>query len=148
MTSYAGQEQVLVDLWIESALFAYTDQLEAIATGLSDRIYHDAARQGTEWPVIIYQCQTPPRVIRGVGTTTIMVDTLYVVKAVAQTLTYESIGPIAQVIDIALTSAEGGQIGGGYVLTSIRNNQFSMIEDAMGTQFRHLGGLYQINAQG
>jgi hypothetical protein len=148
MATYVGVEEVMCNAWIEAQLALQATALNAISTGLSGRIYPDMAPEATDWPCIIYQCQDKPRDIRGVGTFTIMVDTLYLVKAVARTDTYAPLAPIAKVIHTALTQEVGGSVDDGEVLTSVRDNAFSMIEVDKGTQFRHLGGLYKIHAQG
>ena len=99
-------------------------------------------------PYIVWQCQSPPRDVRGVGTFRVMVDTLYVVKAVSQGTSYAPLAPVAAAIDRALTNPVGDSVEDGLVLTSVRNDQFSMREVAEGTEFRHLGGEYRIQAQG
>lgn len=150
MSTYVGAEQAMVDLWVESR-FAdplIAADLEAIATGLSERLFPDFAPKGTPYPFIIYQCQDAPRVIRGVGTFAVMVDTLYVVKAVSQVDSYAPLAPIARVIDAAMTSSTGSAVEDGFVLTSVRDRQFALVEVDQGTQFRHFGGEYSIQAQG
>jgi len=138
----------MVDQWIEDRLASINTTLETISTGLSERIYLEVAPQGTKWPCIIYQCQDTPREVRGVGTFAVMVDTLYLVKAVAQVSSYAPLVPIAKAIHDVLTSATGNAVGDGEVLTSARDRQFSMIEATNGSEYRHLGGQYRIFAQG
>jgi hypothetical protein len=122
--------------------------LNAIQTGLSDKVFLEYAPEGTAYPFIIFQCQSPPRDVRGVGVTRVFVDTLYVVKAVAQTDSYAELAPVANVIDQAMTSQVGAPVGDGAVFSSIREEGFNLIEVDQGTQFRHLGGSYRIQAQG
>lgn len=150
MGAYAGAEQVLTDLYVQArlALPAVTNELEAISTGLSTRVYEDVAPHDALMPFIVWQCQSPPRDIRGVGVFRVMVDTLYVVKAVSQGTSYAPLAPVVAAIDRAMTNAEGSAVEDGLVLTSVRNDQFSLREVAEGTEFRHLGGEYRIQAQG
>lgn len=148
MGEYVGAEQVLVELWVKDRIATVADRLEEIALGLSARVYSEAAPKDAEFPVIIFQCQDPPRDVRGVGTFTVMVDTLYLVKAVAQVDDYAELAPIASALNDALTTPTGGSIGTGTVLTSVREEQFSMPEFDEGEQWRHLGGMYRIQAQG
>lgn len=149
--AYDGAEQVLVTDWVKSRLL--TDdakaRLNAISAGLADRVFEDFAPQGFDtYPFIIVQCQSPPRDVRGVGVSRVMVDTLYIVKAVAQVDSYAPLAPVARVVDAALTSATGGPVGTGDVFTSIRDEQFAMVEIENGKQYRHFGGVYKIQAQG
>jgi hypothetical protein len=148
MGTYTGAELVLVGLYVQQRLAAYDTELDAVSVGLSTRIYEDVAPDDATYPCIVWQCQTPPRDVRGVGTFRVMVDTLYLVKAVSQAASYEPLAPVARVIDMAMTDPTGSAVGDGHVFTSVRNDQFSMREAADGTQFRHLGGAYRIQAQG
>jgi hypothetical protein len=52
------------------------------------------------------------------------------------------------VIDSAMTSSMGSAVDDGFVLTSVRDRGFSLVERDQGTQFRHFGGEYSIQAQG
>jgi hypothetical protein len=148
MGEYVGAEQLLVELWVRSRIATVNAALEEIDLGLSARVYSEAAPKGAVFPVIIFQCQDPPRDVRGVGTFTVMVDTLYLVKAVAQVDDYAELAPIASLLHEALTTSTGGSVGTGTVLTSVREQQFSMPEFEEGEQWRHLGGMYRIQAQG
>lgn len=148
MSTYTGAEQVLVDIWVQDQLESKAAELDAIATGLSTRIFQNFAPEGTPYPFIVWQCQDPPRDVRGVGTFRVMIDTLYLVKAVFQGTSYIPLAPIARVIDDAMTSASGSAVGGdGLVLASVREQQFAMTEVESGIQFRHFGGEYKIQAQ-
>lgn len=148
MPGYEGAEQELCNLWVRQQIASVAADLDAIATGLSSRVFLDYAPKGTTWPVVIFQCQDEPRDVRGVGLATVMVDTLYLVKAVAQLEEYGPLAPIAKVLHTAMTTATGSQVDGGTVLTSVRERQFAMPEVSEGVQVRHLGGLYRIQAQG
>jgi hypothetical protein len=150
MATYTGAEQAMVDAWIEARFNdpAIVALLDAIDPALSNRIFPDFAPVGTEYPFIVYQCQDPPRAVRGVGTSVVMVDTLYVVKAVAQVDSYAPLVPVARVIDSAMTSSIGSAVEDGFVLTSVRDRGFALVEHDQGTQFRHFGGEYSIQAQG
>ena len=148
MGEYVGAEQVLTDVYVQQRLLSSAVELEAISPGLSTRIYEEVAPSDARYPFIVWQCQSPPRDVRGVGTFRVMVDTLYIVKAVSQSVSYAPLAPVASVIDRAMTNPEGSNVGDSIVLTSVRNDQFSMRESAEGTEIRHLGGEYRIQAQG
>ena len=145
--SMMGAEQVLCDNAVEAMIAAKAADLEAINTGLSQRVYEGVAPDGTPYPFVIYQCLTPPRDIRGVGTFRQMVDTLYLVKAVAQGSSYAPLAPVARVLDAAMTAPEGVVVDGGAVFTSVREQQHSRVTVEQGTQFRHFGGEYKMQAQ-
>lgn len=148
MTTFVGAEQAMVDLWVLARLQGQAAALDDIDAGLSTRIFQDYAPEGTKYPFIIWQCQDPPRAVRGVGVFVVMVDTLYVVKAVSQVDSYAPLAPIAKVIDSAMTTSTGSAVEDGFVLTSVRDRQFALVERGQGTQFRHFGGEYSIQAQG
>lgn len=146
---YLGAEQALVTQWVLDQLASASADLDEIDDGLSLRVFEDFAPQGfSTYPFIIVQCQSPPRDVRGVGVSRVMVDTIYVVKAVAQVNSYAPLAPVARVIDQAMTTSVGGSLLGGNVFTSVRNDQFSLIEIDNGKQYRHFGGEYRIQAQG
>lgn len=150
MGSYQGAEQVITDLYVQARLATVDTivDLEAIDIGLSTRVYEDVAPNDARLPYIVWQCQSPPRDVRGVGTFRVMVDTLYIVKGVSQGTSYAPLAPVAAAIDRAMTNSTGSAVEDGMVLTSVRNDQFSLREVAEGTEFRHLGGEYRIQAQG
>lgn len=147
MNTYLGAEQVLTDLWVQQQLATKSADFDTISPGLSARIFLDYAPEGTPYPFVIYQCQSPPRDVRGVGVVRVMVDTLYIVKAVAQVTSYQPLAPVARVIDAAMTSATGSPVVDGMVLASVREEGFNLLEIEGGTQYRHLGGQYRIHAQ-
>ena len=147
--SWEGAEQAMVTEWVKTRLALYAADLDAIAVNLSQRVFEDFAPTGfSTYPFIIVQCQSPPRDVRGVGVSRVMVDTLYIVKAVAQVDSYAPLAPVARVIEAALTSPTGGPIGTGDVFTSVREEQFALVEIDAGKQYRHFGGLFKIQAQG
>lgn len=147
MGAYEGAEIALVNAWVESRLQAYAEELDSEAADLSKRVFDQFAPPSTLYPFIIYQAQIPPRDIRGVGVTRVMVDTLYLVKAVAQVNSYADLGGLASIIDRAMTSAEGGAVQDGHVFACVRQEQFALTEVDAGKQYRHLGGAYKIQAQ-
>lgn len=144
-----GSEQVMIDQWIEGRLAdpATVALLEQISVGLGSRVFNAYAPNGTPYPFIVYQCQSPVRDVRGVGVARVMVDTLYIVKAVSQVVSYSPLAPVARVIDAAMTSPDTSTATDGLVLVSVRSEQFSLTEVAAGKQVRNLGGMYHIQAQ-
>lgn len=144
--SYLGAEQALVDLWVESALKSYAG-LDAVSPGLTQRVYSQYAPADAQYPFIVWQVASPARDIRGVGVIRVMVDTLYIVKAVAQVDSYAPLAPVARAIDSALTAPDQIAVADGFILSSVREEQFSLVEVEAGKQYRHFGGQYKIHAQ-
>lgn len=148
MSVYTGAESTLVDAWIRQRLgVTAAASLDAISAGLSTRVFLDFAPEGTPYPFIIFQALTPPSDVRGVGIIRVMVDTLYLVKAVAQGTDYDALRPVVSVIDGALTQQDPVDMAGGILLTSVRDREFRLVEIENGKQFRHLGGEFRIQAQ-
>lgn len=148
MTTWVGAEEAMVDQWVKAQLVLQATALDALSTGLSTRIYLDVAPKDAVLPVIVYQCQDQPRDVRGVGTFTVMVDTLYLVKVISKGVDNATNADVAKVIHTAMTSSNGSSVGDGAVLTSVRERAFKLAEFESGVQYRHLGGIYRIQAQG
>jgi hypothetical protein len=148
--SYVGAESAMIDIWVENQLkVVHAALFEAIDVGLSQRVYPDMAPQGIEYPFIVFQQQVTPEVVRGVGSAEVMVDTIYIVKAIAQGTTDGPLAPVASAIHDALVSNNGEAIIGGIgtIFTCHYKSQFKLTTAEQGSQFRHLGGAYRIQAQ-
>ena len=153
MPTAVGDELAIVDSWIASTLAA-----NATITSLAgSRIYLEAAPTTVEvYPFIVYQMETAEdlRVVNGFRVWT---DTVYIVKAIAQTSTYTDMVDIGAAIDAALTSSVGGSVsipnpGGagtfdGMTFACIRERPFRLLEIDQGVAYRHVGGAYRIYAQ-
>lgn len=144
--TYLGAEQVMVDLWVANRLAAHAP-FEAISPGLATRVFNMFAPADTPYPFIIFQVASPPRDVRGVGVVRVMVDTIYTVKAVAQVDSYAPLTGVAREIDAVMTAPVVSAVADGFVLASMREEQFSMVEVDGGKQYRHLGASYRIQAQ-
>lgn len=144
--TYVGAEQAMTDKWVDDRLKAWT-AFNTISAGLTTRIYSHYAPADATYPFIIWQVAIPARDVLGVGPFRVMVDTLYIVKAVAQVDTYAPLAPVATQIDLAMTSPSVSAVVDGFVLMSVRDEQFSLVEVEAGKQYRHLGGQYKILAQ-
>ena len=144
--TYKGAEIVMISQWIKDRLEAYTD-LDTISTGLTSRVFDDVAPSGATYPFIVYQVQSAPEVVRGVGSEEVMVDTVYVVKAIAQGTDSSALAPVAEAIRTALHEPTGEAVFGGNILMCRYERSFSMKEVESTKQFRHLGGEFRIQAQ-
>lgn len=143
-----GVETPLVDAWIVSRLSTDATLLTmGIVTGsgsVASRVFNSLAPAETAMPLIVYQTQRASDVI-GVGTARIMVDTLYVVKVIAQGSDFSVHKPIADRVDVLLHGA-AAVVAGGEILSCVRTEPFSMVENDEGRQYRHLGGIFRIQA--
>lgn len=148
MTDLTGAERVVVDSWIPAALATQTVALDAISPGLSGRIFPDMAPYGETYPFIVYQCQSDPVDVRGVGITTIMTETTYIVKVVAAS-DYLTLGAVVAIVNAALTTASPVlPAAGGTIVSSVKTKGFSLTETVDGKEVRNLGGFYDIFVQG
>jgi hypothetical protein len=140
-----GAEQDVVDAWVKATLVAHGG-LNTAYPGLTTRIFDRFAPTGTAYPYIVFQDQSPVRDIIGVGPARVLVETLYVVKAIAQCVTYAPLREPAHEIDLAMTVPNGSALPDGALITSIRQEGFSLVEVENEVQYRHLGGVYRIQA--
>lgn len=135
-------ETVAVERWIYGALLA-----AGITEIGTSRIYGYVAPNDAPMPFVVFQHQAS-RDIRGVGTARIMVDCMYVVKAVDETGRFTgTLSAVAEAIDAALHAKSGTLGPEGIVLHCVREEPFALFEIDDGREYRHLGGLYRIWAQ-
>lgn len=148
MTGFKGAEEAMIDRWVKSRLNAHT-AFNVISAGLATRVFNRLAPAAASYPFIVFQAQSPPMVIRGVGPAEVMVDTIYVVKAIAQGNDFDALAPVASAIRDALLSDNGEAITGaiGTIFTCRYERAFSLTEADQDNQFRHLGGEFRIQAQ-
>lgn len=138
-----GDETIVVEAWIKARLLAASG-----VTSITNRVFIEEAPADTQYPFIIITNQSAQDV-RGVGTARVMTDTLYVVKAVYQGADFSQGRTLAKEIDNALTAAGSEAVaGGGTMLACVREEPFRLAENDAGKQYRHIGGIYRIHAQG
>jgi len=136
-----SEELTLIMGWIESTL-----KTDATVSGyVGDRVYEGVGPDDCEYPFIVYQNQSADDV-RGVGTTTICADTMWLVKAIAESAP-DRLAPVAAAITDALTLSDGIAITGGSILSSVREQPFFMGEVDGSHVYNHLGGTFAISAQ-
>ena len=113
---------------------------------VASRVYEGIAPAGTDGPYIVYSLQSPGNDVIVVGGARITATPLFLVKAVAKVKSWSTLAPIADQIDTRLHDASG-TVTGGVILSSMREQPFSLIEVTDGVQYQHLGGLYRIRVQ-
>lgn len=141
--SLQGAEAELINQWIEATLIAYSP----LAALVQQKVYLDKAPDDIDYPFVIFNAQSPPRVIRGVGLATVMVDSVYTIQAVGRSESYTAIAPIAAAIKSGIERAEHVAVPDGFVLTCSYERQVMYSEPKGQVQARHLGGEYRIYAQ-
>ena len=101
-----SDELEVAERWISAALLAST----SITDYVGDRIFDRPPPRGTLYPYIVYNTQSADDV-RGIGTQRIMSDSIYTVKAVAETDDSSRLAPLAGAIDDALTLSSPESVG-------------------------------------
>lgn len=132
----------IVEKWLWEALSGDSTLVGLIGT---DNIVGTLAPEALDPPYLAWLCQSAID-IKGNAGQIISVDTLYEIKAVAQTSTWDDVGPVAQRVKQILHRP-------GEVITTV-NGSLSCVHDRIiqypevneGVQYRHLGGIYRIRA--
>lgn len=132
-------EIVRVDEWLYSLLHGDPE-----LAGVPVAAY--VAKQGTAYPRVQFNFQGGSDVV-AVGAIRIMLTGLWQVKAIVQAESYASVIPLVDRID-ALLHGKQGQVSDGVILGCKREQPIAYVEESDGLQYRHLGGLYRIEAQG
>jgi hypothetical protein len=133
-------EQVTVEHWIYSILAADSTLHGYVA----DRIFSHVAPNDATMPYVV-MVKSSGNDVRAVDVR-IMTGFSYIVKAVGMGASFVALENIANRLD-TLLERKSGVVAGGIVLSCIRENPFSEVEIQDGVQYRHLGGIYRINAQ-
>lgn len=112
------------------------------------RVWSDVAPQGVPFPYIVTGQQSAVDVI-ATGPYRVMVTCLYLVKAITGGQYYSAaIQQMANRIDTLLQATKADSVpGGGRIISCIRQRPFRLPEITNGIQYRHLGGIYEINTQ-
>lgn len=138
-----ADETTRVDAWLFARLTG-----DAPLVALTPRIFADVVPQGETFPAVVYQLQAGTDVRTATGDGRIMINGLWLVKAIGDTDTFAGLAPIADRVDFLLEESGGGAAGAdGAVFTSMRESPFRLVEPDEGVQYRHLGGMYRIYAQ-
>lgn len=134
-----GLELVTIETWLY-------ERLANNAVGVSDRVYSGVAPREAEFPLVIYQLQTPEDVMTMNGAR-IMSQGVWIVKATMPTQSYADLSPIAALIDSRLHRQRYTEAGSGTVLACVRERPFMLAEVEDGLRLSHLGGFFRVFAQ-
>jgi len=139
-------ETVRVEQWLYTILTGDTGAGK-VNTLVSGRIYAYQAPEGAAFPFVVYSRQAGHDVM-GVGAARIMASEVYQVKAVGKgaTVSFWTIKAIADRIDEVLQGASGSVVD-GRVLSCVREQIISYVENSGSDVYSHLGGLYRIQVQ-
>jgi len=139
-------ETVRIEQWLYTLLSCDTG-LGGVNTLVGGRIYAYQAPEGAVFPFVVY-CRQAGHDVMGVGAARIMASEVYQVKVVgkAATVSFGTIKPIADRIDTLLQGASGTVVD-GRVLSCVREQGISYVENSGSDVYSHLGGLYRIQVQ-
>ncbi len=140
-------ETVRVEQWLCELLTGDTGE-GGVSTLVGGRIYAYVAPEGSAFPLVIYSRQAGHDVA-GVGSARIMASEVYQVKVIgrAAAVLFNAIKAIADRIDSLLQGASGSVVD-GQILSCVREQVVSYVENSGSDVYSHLGGLYRIQVQG
>lgn len=139
-----------IEKWLYSKLSGDTGA-GGVNTLVNGRIYAYLATQGAAYPLVLYSLQSD-RDVQGVGTNRVKTNALYLIKVISKgaptTAAHSAIDRIDELIGKAVRETSDG-----YVFTGRREESISYLETdetsqagSAGSQFRHVGGLFRIEA--
>lgn len=149
----AGAEVFTIDEWLYERLTEDTGvQAAMAAAGVpedTEYVFSDEAPADAPNPFLVFTLNDGTDV-RAIASTPfrVMTNGLYLVKAVCEGPSYGPLRPIVAAMDAAI-SGPGNSTDNGVVFGCARDTPIRYAEPATagGRQYRHLGGLYRINAQ-
>ena len=131
-----------VEKWLFSTL-----SLDSIMLALiGSRIYESVAPPETDYPYVVYQ-YSGGHDVQGIPSVRVMTRTEYLVKAITNEPNSDALVSVVKRIDELLHGASGAVGATGYVLSCVRVHPVSLLEIDAGIQYRHRGGVYQIQVQ-
>lgn len=131
----------VIEPWLYSLLSTDTTLLALVADRVSGTLSGELL--GTPYVTFMLQDHTD---IQGVGGEEIMGDCLYMVKAVDRAGGWDTVEPIAKRIHALLHRPHTNVTLSNGSLTTIRERIIQYPEVQEGVQYRHLGGIYRIQA--
>lgn len=140
------QESFRAETWLYSLLSGDTGA-GGVNTLVGGRIYAYLAPAGAAFPLVVFSHQAGHDV-RGVGPARIMASLAYQVKAIGKgtAASFGTIKAIADRIDALLQGASGNVVD-GQVLSCVREQGVSYVENSGSDVYSHLGGLYRLQVQ-
>jgi len=134
-----------IERWLANVLAADVQ----IAAAVGNRVYHDQAPEGAMHPFVLFNYQAG-RDVNGVGTCRVMARALYQVKVIARDALNDATRLAADRIDEIVGKAVRAQhpSDNSLIFNGRRESPISYTEPERDSSrtFRHLGGLYWIDA--
>lgn len=138
-------ETTTVDTWIYGKLAADSTLTALIGGSSKPRIYRNVAPQSATFPYVLLDFQGDGGVVRGTGTTNILMRGTWLVKAVCKAETASGTSGAATISARVYTLLHG--VTSGAVLQCTHEQPVAYTEVIDGVQYQHQGGLYLIYAQ-
>lgn len=129
------------DAWVYATLAADAT-LIALIGGATPRIYRAMKPESAAFPCVVFDYMPGGRDVRGVGTTNIMVDGYWLIKALDRNQSAATAETIADRIHTLLHGQRSGS-----VLACVRDEPLSYVEFVDGAHYQHVGGVYRIIVQ-
>lgn len=129
--------------WINTVLTASAPLMAAAPGGVWDGPVENA----TLYPLVAFSPQSPGIVVRGVGTTEIMLNSLWLVRGVCEGDSYVPLQVLATEIQAALHGVTGQAVPGGMIVSSVREEAHRGSGLISGRPIRTLGGIYRVYVQ-
>ncbi len=134
-------EVLTVEKWFYTVLAADATLAPLVPGGF----HADLAPEGVSYPLVIWTLIDSGDAM-GVNGLRIQTTVRYLVKVVGQTASFVALETAANRIDTLLHRASGS-VTGGFVFSCVRLEPVRYTEHSDGQTFRHLGGLYELQAQ-
>lgn len=137
----------LINPLVVDELISKTLKGDSVITSyVGGRVFEYSAPKGSIFPYIVFNNQSPPRDIRGLGTATIMADAIYTIKVIDEGTSYLPLKPIVDRIyelfhGIQSTTADEQE---GLVISMMHEEIIKYHEVDSGKHYRHLGGMYRV----
>jgi hypothetical protein len=138
-----SDESSRVAQWIYETLNADEAITNIIGT---DNIWELPAPPDGTYPMVVFHLLSEVDVRTGSGAYRIMVNQLWVIRAVYAAQSYDDAITIADRIDALFDRADGAADGAS-IFSSVREYGFRQADEDSGYQYRHLGGAFRIYAQ-
>ncbi len=135
-------ETAVIETWLQGVLASDA----TITANASGGVWTDLAPEGTAFPYLVC-IFLDGRDLTVIGGRRVWTDCLYAIKAVGRSAEDGgALETLAARID-ALLQAKSGTAASGTVCACVREQPLSLPEDKHGTVYRHVGGIYRIQAQ-
>lgn len=145
----AGLEGLTVSGWVYTRITTDAAVQAALGGSLAAaqaRVWEGVAPDGTAEPYVTFTVQDPLDV-KVVGLVQVMATVRFQVRVTAEGASYDAVKDAYAAVHAALEAQTNQQTPDGLVLTCGRVSGYQFPERVNGIEYRHLGGLYETQAQ-